>query len=190
MQLDEKQPELFLWKRRLRANQKQLRVIVSKVTVLLVYVTVRITHVSQSNFVPACVQPFRTSGQRAKERSEAEFGSCANEDMPVEKILEAELAVEPKTETYVEANLSAPANSVSQSLPLNHTRWHSTFGEHLAHLKCAVSELHISIAPQWASRQVRRKVPTCLQMYKKTVLRVLQLSKKESDAVLSISLCE
>uniref|UniRef100_A0A673IAF6 Retinoic acid receptor RXR n=1 Tax=Sinocyclocheilus rhinocerous TaxID=307959 RepID=A0A673IAF6_9TELE len=49
--------------------------------------------------------------QRAKERSEAEFGSCANEDMPVEKILEAELAVEPKTETYVEANLSAPANS-------------------------------------------------------------------------------
>ncbi|XP_039525010.1 retinoic acid receptor RXR-alpha-A-like isoform X1 [Pimephales promelas] len=60
--------------------------------------------------------------QRAKERSEAEFGSCANEDMPVEKILDAELAVEPKTETYVEANLSPPANSVSQSLPLNHTQ--------------------------------------------------------------------
>nr|XP_055056640.1 retinoic acid receptor RXR-alpha-B isoform X1 [Misgurnus anguillicaudatus] len=49
--------------------------------------------------------------QRGKERSEGEFGSCANEDMPVEKILEAELAVEPKTETYVEANLSVPANS-------------------------------------------------------------------------------
>ncbi|XP_073807170.1 retinoic acid receptor RXR-alpha-B isoform X2 [Danio rerio] len=49
--------------------------------------------------------------QRAKERSEAEFGGCANEDMPVEKILEAELAVEPKTETYVEANLSPSANS-------------------------------------------------------------------------------
>uniref|UniRef100_A0A672NQN4 Retinoic acid receptor RXR n=1 Tax=Sinocyclocheilus grahami TaxID=75366 RepID=A0A672NQN4_SINGR len=49
--------------------------------------------------------------QRAKEQSEGEFGSCANEDMPVEKILEAELAVEPKTETYVEANLSVPANS-------------------------------------------------------------------------------
>lgn len=60
--------------------------------------------------------------QRAKERSEAEFGNCANEDMPVEKILDAELAVEPKTETYVEANLSPPANSVSQSLPLNHTQ--------------------------------------------------------------------
>ncbi|XP_051552462.1 retinoic acid receptor RXR-alpha-B isoform X1 [Myxocyprinus asiaticus] len=49
--------------------------------------------------------------QRAKERSEGEFSSCANEDMPVEKILEAELAVEPKTETYVEANLGVPANS-------------------------------------------------------------------------------
>lgn len=85
--------------------------------------------------------------QRAKERSEAEFGSCANEDMPVEKILDAELAVEPKTETYVEANLSPPANSVSQSLPLNHTQWHSTYGEHLARLKCAISELHFTIAP-------------------------------------------
>ncbi|TRY85582.1 hypothetical protein DNTS_010163 [Danionella cerebrum] len=49
--------------------------------------------------------------QRAKERCEGEFASCANEDMPVEKILEAELAVEPKTETYVEANLSPSANS-------------------------------------------------------------------------------
>lgn len=46
MQLDEKQLKLFLWKCRLRANQKQLRVIVRKVTVLLVYVTVRIAHVS------------------------------------------------------------------------------------------------------------------------------------------------
>ncbi|XP_051964270.1 retinoic acid receptor RXR-alpha-B isoform X1 [Xyrauchen texanus] len=49
--------------------------------------------------------------QRAKEQSEGEFSSCANEDMPVEKILGAELAVEPKTETYVEANLGSPANS-------------------------------------------------------------------------------
>lgn len=51
--------------------------------------------------------------QRAKERNENEVEStgCANEDMPVEKILEAEQAVEPKTETYIETNLGAPSNS-------------------------------------------------------------------------------
>lgn len=42
-----------------------------------------------------------------------ESTSSANEDMPVEKILEAELAVEPKTETYVEANMGLNPNSVS-----------------------------------------------------------------------------
>jgi len=53
--------------------------------------------------------------QRAKERNEneVESTSCANEDMPVEKILEAERAVEPKTETYIETNIGAPSNSVS-----------------------------------------------------------------------------
>ncbi|KAG7480476.1 hypothetical protein MATL_G00056470 [Megalops atlanticus] len=51
--------------------------------------------------------------QRAKERSEneVESSSCANDDMPVEKILEAELAVEPKTETYIETNLGVPSSS-------------------------------------------------------------------------------
>ncbi|XP_018614704.1 retinoic acid receptor RXR-alpha-A isoform X3 [Scleropages formosus] len=51
--------------------------------------------------------------QRAKDRNEneVESTSSANEDMPVEKILEAELAVEPKTETYIEGNLSVPSNS-------------------------------------------------------------------------------
>ncbi|KAM9446251.1 retinoic acid receptor RXR-alpha-B isoform 2-T2 [Clarias gariepinus] len=51
--------------------------------------------------------------QRAKEKSEAELelAGCASEDMPVEKILEAELAVEPKTETYVEGGVGAAANS-------------------------------------------------------------------------------
>ncbi|XP_073790785.1 retinoic acid receptor RXR-alpha-A isoform X4 [Danio rerio] len=51
--------------------------------------------------------------QRAKERSEneVESTSSANEDMPVEKILEAELAVEPKTETYIETNVPMPSNS-------------------------------------------------------------------------------
>lgn len=53
--------------------------------------------------------------QRAKEKNEneVESTSCASEDMPVEKILEAEQAVEPKTETYIETNLSVPSNSVS-----------------------------------------------------------------------------
>lgn len=53
--------------------------------------------------------------QRAKDRNEneVESTSCANEDMPVEKILEAEQAVEPKTETYIETNLGVPSNSVS-----------------------------------------------------------------------------
>ncbi|TKS84226.1 Retinoic acid receptor RXR-alpha-A [Collichthys lucidus] len=51
--------------------------------------------------------------QRAKDRNEneVESTSCANEDMPVEKILEAEQAVEPKTETYIETNLGVPSNS-------------------------------------------------------------------------------
>ncbi|XP_028851433.1 retinoic acid receptor RXR-alpha-B isoform X2 [Denticeps clupeoides] len=51
--------------------------------------------------------------QRAKERSEneVESTSCANEDMPVEKILEAELAVEPKTETYIEGTVGVPSSS-------------------------------------------------------------------------------
>ncbi|KAI4888750.1 hypothetical protein NFI96_034626 [Prochilodus magdalenae] len=51
--------------------------------------------------------------QRAKDRNEneVESTSSANEDMPVEKILEAELAVEPKTETYIETNLGMPSNS-------------------------------------------------------------------------------
>ncbi|XP_059840889.1 retinoic acid receptor RXR-alpha-B-like isoform X1 [Hypanus sabinus] len=48
--------------------------------------------------------------QRGKEKSDNELepSSSVNDDMPVEKILEAELAVEPKTETYVEAS---PGNS-------------------------------------------------------------------------------
>lgn len=52
--------------------------------------------------------------QRGKDRNENEVESTsnANEDMPVEKILEAELAVEPKTETYIEANMGLTPNSV------------------------------------------------------------------------------
>lgn len=48
---------------------------------------------------PLAVQEER---QRSRERSEneAESTSSGSEDMPVERILEAELAVEPKTEAY------------------------------------------------------------------------------------------
>ncbi|XP_063067103.1 retinoic acid receptor RXR-alpha-A isoform X2 [Engraulis encrasicolus] len=53
--------------------------------------------------------------QRPKDGKENEVessgGGSANEDMPVEKILEAEVAVEPKTETYIETNLGMPSNS-------------------------------------------------------------------------------
>lgn len=57
--------------------------------------------------------------QRGKDRNENEVESTsnANEDMPVEKILEAELAVEPKTETYIEANMGLTPNSVRKQMP-------------------------------------------------------------------------
>ncbi|KAJ8372964.1 hypothetical protein AAFF_G00272450 [Aldrovandia affinis] len=51
--------------------------------------------------------------QRGRERSESEVeSSCStNEDMPVEKILEAELAVEPETETHIDGSLGVPSSS-------------------------------------------------------------------------------
>lgn len=51
--------------------------------------------------------------QRGKDRNEneVESTSSANEDMPVEKIVEAELAVEPKTETYIDSNLGMGSSS-------------------------------------------------------------------------------
>lgn len=58
--------------------------------------------------VSAAVQEER---QRGKERGENEVESTSsyNEEMPVDKILDAELAVEPKTETYSD---DSPGNSV------------------------------------------------------------------------------
>lgn len=46
--------------------------------------------------------------QRVKEKGEGEVESTssANVDMPVERILEAELAVEPKIETYIDTQVS------------------------------------------------------------------------------------
>lgn len=73
-------------------------------------------------FLHTAVQEER---QRAKDRNEneVESSSSANEDMPVEKILEAELAVEPKTETYIETNLGVPSNSVSKQLLWPHQKY-------------------------------------------------------------------
>ncbi|KAM8890200.1 retinoic acid receptor RXR-gamma-B isoform 1-T1 [Synchiropus picturatus] len=50
--------------------------------------------------------------QRGKERGENEVESTSsfNEEMPVDKILDAELAIEPKTETYTEGS---PGNSTN-----------------------------------------------------------------------------
>nr|XP_020740890.1 retinoic acid receptor RXR-gamma isoform X2 [Odocoileus virginianus texanus] len=50
--------------------------------------------------------------QRSRERaeSEAECASSGHEDMPVERILEAELAVEPKTESYGDMNTENSTN--------------------------------------------------------------------------------
>lgn len=58
--------------------------------------------------------------QRGKDRNEneVESTSSANEDMPVEKILEAEFPVEPKTETYIEANMGLTPSSVRQLCPI------------------------------------------------------------------------
>ncbi|XP_039590963.1 retinoic acid receptor RXR-gamma-B isoform X1 [Polypterus senegalus] len=58
--------------------------------------------------------------QRGREKSdnEVESTSSYSEEMPVEKILDAELAVEPKTETYVDAgpgNSSDPVTNICQA---------------------------------------------------------------------------
>eukprot|EP00069_Balaena_mysticetus_P021937 bmy_13963T0 len=54
----------------------------------------------------------REERQRSRERaeSEAECASSGHEDMPVERILEAELAVEPKTESYGDMNMENSTN--------------------------------------------------------------------------------
>ncbi|XP_052220900.1 retinoic acid receptor RXR-like isoform X2 [Dreissena polymorpha] len=49
--------------------------------------------------------------QRNKEKGEVDNDNVnANADMPVEKVLEAELAVEPKTDTYIDAQKDAVTN--------------------------------------------------------------------------------
>lgn len=71
---------------------------------------------------PAAVQEER---QRNKEREgEVESTSAVNEEMPVEKILEAEMAVEQKTELHADgssggSSVSSPGGSCSLSLRLH-----------------------------------------------------------------------
>ncbi|KAL7832277.1 hypothetical protein AOLI_G00298250 [Acnodon oligacanthus] len=50
--------------------------------------------------------------QRGREKSdnEVDSSSALNEDMPVEKILDAELSVEPKTEAYMQSNAANATN--------------------------------------------------------------------------------
>lgn len=82
--------------------------------------------------VCAAVQEER---QRGKERGENEVESTSsfNEEMPVDKILDAELAVEPKTETYSDGS---PSNSVrttdTEPKPLTINHWFDLEAE-LAH---------------------------------------------------------
>ena len=63
--------------------------------------------------------------QRNKEKGEGEVESTspANSDMPVEKILEAELAVEPQTDTYIDAQVSMLFLSEMFLLWHNEKRW-------------------------------------------------------------------
>lgn len=69
------------------------------------------------NLCHSCHMPaVQEERQRSRERAENE-AECANsghEDMPVERILEAELAVEPKTESYGDMNME---NSVCCQIP-------------------------------------------------------------------------
>lgn len=63
---------------------------------------------------PPAVQEER---QRSRERSEAEAESTSggSEDMPVERILEAELAVEPKTEAYSDVGTESSVRGITCS---------------------------------------------------------------------------
>lgn len=84
--------------------------------------------------VCAAVQEER---QRGRERGESEVESTSsfNEEMPVDKILDAELAVEPKTETYSDGS---PSNSVKE-LNVIKLRGNSDTGDNQR--LCFISEL-------------------------------------------------
>ncbi len=163
--------------------------------VLFVYVTVRIAHVSSLIWFCSCAAVRRAAAGEGAERGWVR--QLCQRGLPVEKILEAELQWNQRRRPSVEANLSAPANSVSQSLPLNHTRWHSTYGEHLANLKCAVSELHFTIAPQWASRldhflnaSPEERFQPAADVQKDSLKEFCSCPRKSQMQIRSISVCE
>ena len=54
----------------------------------------------------AAVQEERQRKDKCQGEGEVESTSSVNNDMPVEKVLEAELAVEPNTDTYVDTPVS------------------------------------------------------------------------------------
>ena len=118
---------------------------------------------------PAAVQEER---QRGKDRNEneVESTSSANEDMPVEKILEAELAVEPKTETYVDANMGLNPNSVSATPP-HRDRWPlvSVVGErpHLSWAVLTPGTPHVLSCPTGPAARAQLGVggPVCAPMW-------------------------
>lgn len=67
---------------------------------------------------PVCDAAVQEERQRNKEREgEVESTSAANEEMPVEKILEAEMAVEQKTELHADG--SSGGSSVSKTKHTN-----------------------------------------------------------------------
>lgn len=71
----------------------------------------KLSHCSPGHYgnlcMSCCMSAVQEERQRSRERaeSEAECASSGHEDMPVERILEAELAVEPKTESYGDMNM-------------------------------------------------------------------------------------
>lgn len=56
----------------------------------------------------ACLAAVQEERQRVKEKGEGEVESTssANSDMPVEKVLDAELSVDPKLDTYIDTQVS------------------------------------------------------------------------------------
>ncbi|KAL2301494.1 hypothetical protein Nmel_010880 [Mimus melanotis] len=87
--------------------------------------------------------------QRSRERSEneAESTSSGSEDMPVERILEAELAVEPKTEAYsdvgTESSVRATGITCSQ-------RWGAT-NDPVTNI-CHAADKQLFTLVEWAKR--------------------------------------
>lgn len=66
--------------------------------------------------VPAVQEERQRSRERAE--SEAECAGGAHEGMPVERILEAELAVEPKTESYGDMSMESSVCVLGAGHPL------------------------------------------------------------------------